>query len=98
MTNYTYGWHIKAQGYTEVPESEYTESMMDMKNFIDHLSNIVEEAKCGWTKLKYEAMCHANYGVMEYMVLYEAQHDVRWIPINGNSKALNLQVLGENIW
>lgn len=98
MKNYTYGWHIRAQGYVEVPESEYTEEMIDMKNFIDHLSAIVEEAKCGWTKLKYEAMRHENDNVREYMVLYVALHDTRWIPITGNSKGCNLQVLGENLW
>jgi hypothetical protein len=33
-----------------------------------------------------------------YMVLCVDGHGERWIPIDGNSKGCNLQVLGENIW
>ena len=39
--NYTYGWRLKELGYTEVPESEYTERQKDDKEFIDMLSNVV---------------------------------------------------------
>lgn len=42
MKNYTYGWNLRAQGYVDVPESEYTERMLDMKNFIDKLSDVVK--------------------------------------------------------
>ena len=56
MKNYTYGWHLRNQGYVEVPESEYTERMIDMKNFIDKLSDVVKEAKCGWSKVEYKVM------------------------------------------
>ena len=36
--------------------------------------------------------------VESYMVLQVDGHDVRWIPIDGNSKGGNLSVLGENLW
>lgn len=34
MKNYTYGWKLKEVGYVEVPESEYTERMNDMKVYV----------------------------------------------------------------
>ena len=45
--NYTYGWRLKELGYTEVPESEYTERQKEDKEFIDMLSNVVWKAGCG---------------------------------------------------
>ena len=98
MKNYTYGWHLMAQGYVEVPESEYTEYMVDMKNFIDKLSEVVKEAKCGWSKVEYKVMKYTDDSFEKFMVLYSGLHDARWIPINGNSKGCNLAVLGENLW
>ena len=44
--NYTYGWRLKELGYTEVPESEYTERQKEDKEFIDMLSNVVWKAGC----------------------------------------------------
>lgn len=38
MKNYTYGWVLKDKGYVELPESEYTDRMLDMKEFVDMLS------------------------------------------------------------
>lgn len=99
MKNYTYGWHLQAQGYVEVPESEYTERMLDMKEFIDMLSDVVIKADCGWSSVRFKAMRYKDDNSIEkYMVLYVGQHDTRWIPINGNSKGCNLAVLGENLW
>ena len=97
MKNYTYGWHLQAQGYVEISESEYTERMLDMKEYIDMLSDVVIKAKCGWSSLKYKVMKYHNE-YREFMVLYAGQHDTRWIPIDGNSKGCNLSVLGENLW
>lgn len=34
----------------------------------------------------------------KFMVLYAGEHDARWIPITGNSKGCNIEVLGENLW
>ena len=98
MKNYTYGWHLRAQGYVDVPESEYTERMWDMKNFIDKLSDVVKEAKCGWSKVEYKVMKYTDDSFEKFMVLYAGEHDTRWIPINGNSKGCNIEVLGENLW
>ena len=99
---YTYGWRLKELGYTEVPESEYTEYQKEDKEFIDMLSNIVLEAGCGWTGVAYKVMRYTDNSIEEYMVLYVgAQKEVdcgRWIPISGNSKGCNLSVLGENLF
>lgn len=99
MKNYTYGWRLKKFGYVEVPESDYTEQMLDMKEYIDMLSEVVTKAKCGWDSVKFKAMrCDGIPSVETFMVLYVDGHGERWIPITGNSKGCNLSVLGENLW
>ena len=100
--NYTYGWRLKELGYTEVPESEYTERQEKDKGFIDMLSNVVREADCGWTGVAYKVMGYTDGSFEKYMVLYvgseERMEGGRWIPITGNSKGCNLSVLGENLF
>ena len=100
--NYTYGWRLKELGYTEVPESEYTERQKEEKAFIDMLSNVVWEADCGWTGVAYRVMRYTDGSIEKYMVLYVGSEDhmegSRWIPVNGNSKGCNLAVLGENLF
>lgn len=98
MKNYTYGWQLQEKGYKEVPESEYTERMIDMKKFVDMLSDVVVNASCGWDGVKFKVMKYMDDSFEKFMVLYVDSDDVRWIPINGNSKGCNLQVLGENLW
>ena len=100
--NYTYGWRLKELGYTEVPESEYTERQKEEKEFIDMLSNVVWKAGCGWTGVAYKVMRYTDNSIEKYMVLYVGSEEHieggRWIPINGNSKGCNLAVLGENLF
>ena len=98
MKNYTYGWKIKDLGYVELHESDYTDSMIDMKNYISMLSDVIAKAKCGWSSVEYKAMKGKHGDVSEYMVLCVDSHGERWIPINGNSKGANFSVLGENLW
>lgn len=98
MKNYTYGWVLKDKGYVEVSESEYTASQMDMKKYIEMLSDVVIAAKCGWDSVTYKVMKHPYGGNESYMVLCVDGAGERWIPITGNSKGCNLQVLGENLW
>lgn len=98
MKNYIYGWMLKDRGCVEVPESDYTEHMWDMKRYIALLSNAVIAAKCGWDAVEYKVMRYPNSGIEAYMVLCVNGHGERWIPINGNSKGCNLSVLGENLW
>lgn len=98
MKNYTYGWVLQSQGYVEVPESEYTERMIEMKEFIDMLSEVVVKANCGWDGVEYKVMRYTDGSIEKYMVLCVDGHGQRWIPINGNSKGCNLQVIGENLW
>ena len=96
MKNYTYGWLLKERGYVE--ELEYTASQTDMKKFIESMSTIITESRCGWSGVKYKVMKHDNGDVNEYMVLWVEGGGERWIPINGNSKGCNFSVLGENLW
>lgn len=98
MKNYTYGWKLKDLGYVEISSNEYTESMVNMKNYIDMLSNVVVKAKCGWDGVEYKAVKHTSGSINEYMVLCVNGNGERYIPISGNSKGCNLSVLGENLW
>lgn len=98
MKNYTYGWLLKDRGYIEVPESEYTDVQKDMKQYINMLSDVVAAAKCGWDSVEFKVMKYSDDSFEKFMVLCVDGHGERWIPINGNSKGCNLQVLGENIW
>ena len=98
MKNYTYGWRLKELGYVELPESEYTDRMLDMKEYIDMLSEVVKEAKCGWDGVEYKVMKYIDDSFEKYMVLCVDGRRARYIPITGNSKGCNLQVLGENLW
>ena len=99
MKNYVYGWELKYLGYIEVPENEYNSYQKDMQLFINALSDVLVKAECGWDKLQYKVMrITCTDSVSEYMVLCVDGNEERWIPIDGNSKGCNLQVLGENIW
>ena len=99
MKNYTYGWDIKDKGYVELPVSEYTEEQIDMKKFVESMSAVIVEARCGWSGVRYGVVKHNERGdVLEYMVLYCNGGGDRWIPIMGNSKGCNFSVLGENLW
>ena len=97
MKNYTYEWQLKQCGYKEVPESHYTNNQRAMKEFVNMLSLVVVKANCGWDEVKYKLMQNNTYTV-PYMVLCVDGHGERWIPIDGNSKGCNLQVLGENLF
>lgn len=96
MKNYTYGWMLRRQGYVEVPEFKYNEYQNEMKIFIEKLSDVVVAAKCGWDGVRYAVMKYEDE-ISSFMVLY-CGGSARWVPITGNSKGCNLQVLGENIW
>lgn len=99
MKNYTYGWHIEACGYREVEETRYNASQIDMKEFVESMSEIIKNANCGWSSVQYKLMEHNTHkDIRAYMVLYCGTHGERWIPIDGNSKGCNFSVLGENLW
>ena len=97
MKNYTYGWTIKDKGFVEMSVAEYTENQIDMSKFIDSMSVVIKESRCGWDGVRYEVMKHERGEIAEYMVLY-CDGGERWIPIEGNSKGCNFSVLGENLW
>ena len=104
MKNYIYKFQI-GNGYDsweEVPEEQYTERKKVHKEFINMLSEVVKQAKCGWDEVKYKVIKYEAGTDGEcfdtFMVLCVNGHEERWIPITGNSMGANLQVLGENIW
>lgn len=101
MKNYLDSWQMKERGYVEADESAYNnEWVMEMKEFIDSLSPIIKNAKCGWDGVEYKLMKVKNdFGSFAeaFMVLY-CDGGKRWIPIDGNSKGCNFSVLGENLW
>ena len=68
--NYTYGWVLKDRGYVEVPESEYTERQIDMKNFIESMSEVIKATRCGWDGVKYKVMRYMDNSIENFMVLY----------------------------
>lgn len=98
MKNYTYGWRLKELGYVEVPESEYTDRMLEMKEYVNMLSDVVDKADCGWDGVEYKVMKYIDDSIEKYMELYTNDGGARWIPITGNSKGCNFTVLGENLW
>lgn len=98
MSNYTFGWMLKQQGYVEVPEEQYTDRQRDMQEYIKVLSEAVRKAKCGWDGVRYAVMKYTDDSIEKYMVLWCDNGGSRWIPITGNSKGCNLSVLGENLW
>lgn len=98
MKNYTYGWKLKEQGYTEIPDDSYSERQKDMCEYIKVLSEAVSKAKCGWSGVRYAVIQYINDVIEEYMVLWVEDGGSRWIPISGNSKGCCLSVLGENLW
>ena len=98
MKNYTVGWRLKEQGWTEVPEERYTDRQIDMKKYIDVLSAAVKQAKCGWDGVRYAVMKYTDDSIEKFMVLWVNGGGSRWIPITGNSKGCCLSVLGENLW
>lgn len=98
MKNYVYGWDIKDRGFVEFPVDKYTENHLDMSKFIKSMSGVIADARCGWDGVRYEVMIHEKTGgTAEYMVLY-CDGGERWIPISGNSKGCNFEVLGQNLW
>lgn len=104
MKNYMYGWQVKEREHKELPVEEYTENQWDMYNFVNGvLNNAIQASNCGWLGVTYRVLYFGNE-TREYMILY-SKGDVnnkfnssRWIPVDGNNKACNFSVLGENIW
>ena len=97
MKNYIYKEELRGK-YVEVPEAEYTDRQKDMKEFVDMLSNVVATAKCGWDGVWYKVMEYEDGSIEKFMVLHVGGDGVRWIPINGNSKGCNLEMIGKSLW
>lgn len=98
MSNYTFEWELKQNGWTEIPEDSYSKHQKDKAEYIAVLSEAVSKAKCGWVGVRYAVMQHTDDVIAEYMVLWVEGGGSRWIPINGNSKGACLSDLGKNLW
>lgn len=97
MKNYTYKWNLINNGYVEMDETEYTNKQIEMQEFIESMSVVIKNARCGWDGVRYAIMKYNNDSISEYMVLF-CDGGERWIPVSGNSKGCNFSVLGENLW
>ena len=98
MKNYTYGWKLKEMGYVEIPAEKYDTNQKEMSDYIAMLSNVVATAKCGWDGVWYKLMVDQSGYPSPYMVLHVDGCGERWIPIDGNSKGCNLEIVGKNLW
>lgn len=108
MKNYTYRHVLEQNGYIELPAERYSKTEIDMKNFVKSMSPILSASNSGWDGVRYAVLYHYIYKTAArnpestarkpYMVLYTNEGAERYIPIEGNSKACNFSVLGENIW
>lgn len=99
MKNYLYTFEIKKREGKEIDWREYTVNEVHNSVYIEmELRSALIAAKCGWDDLKYKVVEYPTGDRANYMVLYSGGYPERWIPIAGNSKGANLQVLGENIW
>lgn len=98
MKNYTYGWELREQGWSEIPEDSYSDYQKDRAKYIGILSEAVNKANCGWSGVGYAVMQYIHDEISEYMVLWVKDGGSRWIPISGSSKGACLSALGENLW
>ena len=98
MKNYFDKQYLEYTGYTEIPKIKFSKAQEEMYDFINSISPIIKNAKCGWDGVYFTVMEHPNNTELhEFMVLYSGSYG-RYIPVNGNSKGCNFSVLGENLW
>ena len=100
MSDWCYNFEVKEWNYKEIPESNYTISQFEKKEFVDELSKILVKAQVGWGCLKYKLILREGWmEPQEYMVLYTKNMEPeRWINIECNSKGACLKALGQDIW
>lgn len=99
MKNYTFTHVIKERGGIELDWHDWTENQIRHSTYIEKfLAPAVINSDTGWDNLVYKVIKYPNGSISTYMVLCVDGIPERWIPIEGNSKGCNLQILGENIF
>lgn len=105
MSNYTYGWKLKEDGWKEIPWKEWVDlkgaETYGKKDYYvnNYLMQAIRESNSGWENVKYKLLKKDEY-IEEYIVLcYDTKTDEgRYINVSGNSLAAIGQVAFNNIW
>lgn len=105
MSNYTYGWKLKENGWEEIPWREWAdlkgaETYGKKDRYINnYLMQAIRESNSGWENVKYKLFKKDKY-IEEYIVLcYDTKTDEgRCINVSGNSLAAIGQVAFDNLF
>lgn len=105
MSNYTYGWKLKEDGWKEIPWKEWVDlkgaETYGKKDYYvnNYLMQAIRESNSGWENVKYKLL-KRDECIEEYIVLcYDTKTDEgRYINVSGNSLAAIGQVAFNNIW
>lgn len=105
MSNYTYGWKLKEDGWEEIPWREWAdlkgaETYGKKDYYVDnYLMQAIRESNSGWENVKYKLLKKDEY-IEEYIVLCcdTKTDEGRYINVSGNSLAAIGQVAFNNIW
>ena len=105
MSNYTYGWKLKEDGWEEIPWREWAdlkgaETYCKKDYYVsNYLMQAIRESNSGWENVKYKLFKKDGY-IEEYIVLcYDTKTDEgRYINVSGNSLAAIGQVAFDNLF
>ena len=105
MSNYTYGWKLKEDGWEEIPWREWADlkgaETYGKKDFYvdNYLMQAIRESNSGWENVKYKLLKKDEY-IEEYIVLCcdTKTDEGRYINVSGNSLAAIGQVAFNNLF
>lgn len=105
MTNCTYKWQLKEDGWEEIPWREWVDlkgaKTYGEKDYYvsNYLMQAIRESNSGWENIKYKLFKKDKY-IEEYIVLcYDTKTDEgRYINVSGNSLAAIGQVAFNNLF
>lgn len=105
MSNYTYDFKLKEDGWEEVPYDEWADlkgaETYNRKDYYvsNYLRPAITESNSGWANVKYKIFRNGRY-IEEYVVLcYDTKTDEgRYINVSANSLAAIGQVAFGNLF
>lgn len=105
MSNYTYGWKLKEDGWEEIPWREWADlkgvETYGKKDYYvsNYLMQAIRESNSGWENVKYKLFKKDEY-IEEYIVLCcdTKTDEGRYINVSGNSLAAIGQVAFDNLF
>ena len=105
MSNYTYGWKLKENGWEEIPWREWAdlkgaETYGKKDHYVNnYLMQAIRESNSGWENVKYKLLKKDEY-IEEYIVLCcdTKTDEGRYINVSGNSLAAIGQVAFDNLF